>query len=78
MNRIIISYAREDRSAAENLDEELKRNKLSPWIDAVDLRPGQIGRMGLLVIIEADPHKCDDSRENLSFRIESADHSYSR
>jgi hypothetical protein len=51
---------------------------LSPWIDAVDLRPGQIGWMGRLVVIEADPHKCDDSRENLSFRIELADHSYSR
>jgi hypothetical protein len=41
MNRIFISYAREDRSAAENLYEELKGNKLSPWIDVVDLRPGQ-------------------------------------
>ena len=41
MDRIFISYAREDRTAAESLYAELKGNKFSPWIDVVDLCPGQ-------------------------------------
>jgi len=37
----------------------------------------RIERTGLLVIVETDPCDCDDSRENLSFKIESADKPYS-
>jgi len=41
MNQIFISYAKEDRAVAEELYHDLKNNGFHPWIDVVNLLPGQ-------------------------------------
>jgi len=41
LDRIFISYAREDSEAAFRLYEDLKRAGLRPWLDKEDLLPGQ-------------------------------------
>ncbi len=40
--RIFISYAKEDKDFTEKLYSDLLRAGESPWIDSVDLIPGQI------------------------------------
>jgi cold shock CspA family protein len=40
--RIFISYAREDKDFAEKLYSDLRQAGESPWIDSVDLIPGQL------------------------------------
>lgn len=39
--RVFISYAREDYADARRLYEELKRAGVKPWLDTIDLLPGQ-------------------------------------
>jgi hypothetical protein len=41
MVKIFISYAHEDRNTALEIYNALKIKRLSPWIDAKDLLPGQ-------------------------------------
>lgn len=39
--RVFISYAKEDKSLAEKLYNDLRQAGVSPWLDSVDLAPGQ-------------------------------------
>ena len=39
--RVFISYAREDRTMAQRLYNDLKQAGVKPWLDVEDLRPGQ-------------------------------------
>ena len=40
-DRVFISYAREDKASAEKLYVFLKSNGFTPWMDKMDLLPGQ-------------------------------------
>jgi len=39
--RVFISYAKEDKSLAEKLYGDLQQDGVKPWLDSVDLVPGQ-------------------------------------
>jgi cold shock CspA family protein len=39
--RVFISYAREDKAFAEKLCRDLRQAGVKPWLDSVDLLPGQ-------------------------------------
>lgn len=39
--RVFISYAKEDKGFAETLYRDLKQAGVNPWLDSVDLLPGQ-------------------------------------
>ncbi len=56
MGRIFISYAREDREAASQLYLDLKRSGLDPWLDSVDLLPGQDWENAIAEAIESSSH----------------------
>jgi cold shock CspA family protein len=40
--RVFISYAKEDKSFAEKLHNDLRQAGVTPWLDSVDLIPGQV------------------------------------
>ena len=39
--RVFISYAKEDKDVAEKLYNELEQSGVEPWLDSMDLVPGQ-------------------------------------
>jgi hypothetical protein len=44
-DQIFISYAKEDRAFAINICEQLKKYGFHPWLDVIDLLPGQEWRV---------------------------------
>ena len=40
-NRIFLAHASEDKPRAKALYQQLAERGLSPWLDAIDLKPGQ-------------------------------------
>lgn len=51
-SRIFISYGREDQDAARRLYDDLKSAGLDPWLDDVDLLPGQNWRQTINRVIK--------------------------
>ncbi len=45
--KVFISYAREDYEIAEKLYNDLKRTDIVPWLDIIDLNPGQNWKQGI-------------------------------
>ena len=50
---VFISYAKNDRSMAMEIHDILQRFGLSPWVDVVQLRPGQDWRLEIKKAIES-------------------------
>jgi predicted transcriptional regulator len=51
--KVFVSYAKEDRPAAQRLSKDLKRSGLDPWIDVERLLPGQQWEVEIERAIEA-------------------------
>lgn len=50
--RIFLIYAREDIEAARQLADELKQNGYNPWLDVLEITPGQIWQRAVLRALE--------------------------
>jgi len=50
--KVFISYAREDYETAKRLYDDLKDSGISPWMDKVDLVPGQIWKSAVTKAIK--------------------------
>jgi hypothetical protein len=52
---VFVSYNQKDRSLAQYLAEELRKNELRPWLDIEQLPPGQLWSPKIKRVIEATP-----------------------
>ena len=50
--QIFISYAKEDKTSAMRLYNDLKKSRLSPWLDTERLLPGQLWEHAIEKAIE--------------------------
>lgn len=54
--KVFISYAREDLNIAKQIHTFLKQNNLTPWLDKLDLLPGQDWELEIQKAIEASDY----------------------